>query len=346
MKTGLRSLRTLKAIVLEKCAAVETKPLKITELPQPLPQKREVLVKIKCCGICHTDLDEIEGRLKPPNLPVVLGHQIVGTVEKTGANAKKFKIGARVGITWLNSCCDKCKFCKRGNENLCYGAKWTGLDVNGGYAEYTAIDENFAYSIPDIFSDAQAAPLLCAGVIGYRALRLLEPQGKSTIGLVGFGASAHLAIQMLKFKYPNIKVFAFSRDREHIDFARTLGADWSGTTEDKLPEKLDGAIDFTPSGKIIPQIMQMLERGGKLIINAIRKIETIDGLDYAEHLWHEKIIQSTANVTRADANEFLQLAAKIPIKPAVEEFAFEQLNDALILSKQSKFRAAACLRIS
>jgi propanol-preferring alcohol dehydrogenase len=276
----------------------------------------------------------------------VPGHQIVGIVEKNGANAGKFKIGQRVGITWLNSCCDECEFCKSGRENLCYIAKWTGLDANGGYAEYTTIGENFAYPIPENFGDSQAAPLLCAGVIGYRAKRLLGPEGKNRIGLVGFGASAHLVIQMLKYEYPNIKIFAFSRDKEHQEYARSLGADWAGSTEDKLTEKLDGAIDFTPSGKIIAQIMSMLERGGKLIINAIRKIETIDGLDYAEHLWHEKIIQSTANVTRADANEFLALAAKIPIKPAVEEFEFEKVNEALVMMKQSKLKAAACLRIS
>jgi propanol-preferring alcohol dehydrogenase len=336
----------MKAIILEKFAPVETKPLRFTELPRPEPGKNQILIKIKCCGLCHTDLDEIEGRLVPPKLPIVPGHQIVGVVEKNGQGAKKFKIGERVGITWLNSCCDKCKFCKRGNENLCYSAKWTGLDANGGYAEFTVIDENFAYLIPKVFTDVQAAPLLCAGVIGYRALRLLDVRDKSRIGLVGFGASAHIVIQMLKYEYPNIKIFAFSRDKEHIEFAKKLGADWSGTTEDKLPEKLDGAIDFTPSGKIIGPIMAMLERGGKLIINAIRKVETIDGLDYAEHLWHEKIIQSTANVTRADENEFLAMAAKIPIKPAVEEFEFEKANDAIILMKQSKLKAAGCLRIA
>lgn len=335
----------MKAIILEKFGLAEEKPLKITELPKPEPKKNQILVNIKCCGICHTDLDEIEGRLIPPKLPIVPGHQIIGVVEKNGDGAKKYKIGERVGITWLNSCCDKCGFCKSGRENLCYSAKWTGLDVNGGYAEYIVIDEKFAYPIPKIFGDAEASPLLCAGVIGYRAKRLLGPEGKSRIGLVGFGASAHLVIQMLKYEYPNIKLFAFSRDKEHIEYAKSLGADWSGTTEDKLPEKLDGAIDFTPSGKIIPQIMAMLERGGKLVINAIRKIETIDGLDYAKHLWHEKIIQSTANVTRADANEFLELAAKIPIKPTVEEFAFDKVNDAIILLKQSKLKAAACLHL-
>ena len=336
----------MKAIILEKFAPAEAKPLKITELPVPAVQKNQILVKVKCCGLCHTDLDEIEGRLVPPRLPIVPGHQIVGVVEKNGANAGKFEIGQRVGITWLNSCCDKCEFCKSGRENLCYSAKWTGLDANGGYAEYTTIGENFAYPIPENFGDSQAAPLLCAGVIGYRAKRLLEPEGKNRIGLVGFGASAHLVIQMLKHEYPNIKIFAFSRDKKHQDYARSLGADWAGSTEDKLTEKLDGAIDFTPSGKIIGPVMSMLERGGKLIINAIRKIETIDGLDYAEHLWHEKIIQSTANVTRADANEFLALAAKIPIRPAVEEFEFDKVNEALVMMKQSKLKAAACLRIS
>jgi propanol-preferring alcohol dehydrogenase len=336
----------LKAIVLEKHAPVETKPLKFTELPNPRPQRNQILVKIKCCGLCHTDIDEIEGRLKPPKLPVILGHQIVGTVEKLGANAKKFKIGQRLGITWLNSCCDNCFFCKSGRENLCQNAKWTGLDVNGGYAEYTVIDENFAYPIPDTFSDTQAAPLLCAGLIGYRAVKLLEPQDSWKIGLFGFGASAHIVIQILKYKFPDSKVLVFTRSKEHQEHAISLGADWVGNIEDKSSEKLDGAIDFTPSGKIVPVIMQKLDRGGKLIINAIRKTETIDGLEYAEHLWYEKSIQSVANVTRSNANEFLPLAAQIPIRPTVEEFAFDKANDALILSKQSKLKAAVCLRIT
>jgi propanol-preferring alcohol dehydrogenase len=335
----------MRAIVIEKFAPAEEKPLKQIDLPKPEPTGNQILVKIKCCGVCHTDLDEIEGRLIPPSLPIVPGHQIVGVVEKK-VSGTLFNLGERVGITWLNSSCGKCAFCKSGRENLCYNAKWTGLDANGGYAEYTLIDEQFAYRIPEIFTDAQAAPLLCAGVIGYRAIRLLEPEGKRRIGLVGFGASAHIVIQILKYQYPDIRIFAFSRDIEHQNYARKLGADWAGSTEDKLPEKLDGAIDFTPSGKIIAQIMEMLERGGKLIINAIRKIEPINGLDYAKDLWHEKIIQSTANVTRADAIEFLSLAGKIPIKPTVEEFAFEKANEAVILQKQSKLKAAACLRIS
>lgn len=335
----------MKAIVIEKFAMAEEKPLAITELPLPQPEKKQILVKIKCCGICHTDLDEVEGRLIPPKLPIVPGHQIIGIVEKKGAQANLFKIGDRVGITWLNSCCGNCQFCKSGRENLCYNAKWTGLDVNGGYAEYTVIDEQFAHKIPDIYRDSQASPLLCAGVIGYRAQKLLEVQDKKNIGLFGFGASAHIVIQIMKFKYPNIRIFAFSRNKQHQQYAKELGADWAGKAEERFTEKLDGAIDFTPSGKIIPQIMEMLERGGKLIINAIRKIETIDGLDYAKHLWYEKIIQSTANVTRADAAEFLELAAKIPIKPTVEEFAFEKANEALIALKQSKLKAAACLKI-
>lgn len=336
----------MKAIVLEKHAPVETKPLKLTEIPEPVPQKNQILVKIKCCGLCHTDIDEIEGRLKPPKLPIILGHQIVGTVEKLGTDAKKFKIGRRVGITWLNSCCDGCIFCKSGRENLCQSAKWTGLDVNGGYAEYTVINENFACPVPDDFSDSSAAPLLCAGVIGYRAVKLLGPQDNWKIGLFGFGASAHIVIQILKHKFPDCKIFVFTRSKEHQEHSKTLGADWAGNTEDKPDIKLNGAIDFTPSGKIIPAIMQKLDRGGKLVINAIRKNEKIKSLDYAEHLWHEKTIQSTANVTRSDANEFLPLAAQIPIKSVVEEFAFEKVNDALILLKQSKLKAAGCLRIS
>ncbi len=335
----------MKAIILEKHAPVEQKPLKFAELPTPRPQKNQILVKISCCGLCHTDIDEIEGRLKPPKLPIVLGHQVVGTVEKLAAGTKKIKTGQRIGITWLNSCCDNCDFCKSGRENLCQSAKWTGLDANGGYAEYTVINEDFAYPIPDFFSDAQAAPLLCAGLIGYRAVKLLEPQDRWKIGLFGFGASAHIVIQILKYYLANIKILVFTRSKKHQEYAKTLGADWAGNAEDEFGEKLNGAIDFTPSGKIIPLIMQKLDRGGKLVINAIRKTETIDGLDYAEHLWYEKIIQSTANVTRSDANEFLPLAAQIPIRPTVEEFAFEQANDALVLLKQSKLKAAACLRI-
>ena len=335
----------MKAIVLEKHAPVETKPLKFTELPNPRPQKNQILVKIKCCGLCHTDIDEIEGRLKPPKLPIILGHQIVGTVAQLGADVKKFKIADTVGITWLNSCCDNCFFCKTGRENLCRSAKWTGLNVNGGYAQYAVINESFAYPIPQGFNDSAAAPLLCAGLIGYRAIKLLQPADNWKIGLFGFGASAHIVIQILKYFFPNIKILVFTRSKEHQQHAVSLGADWAGNIEDKLSEKLDGAIDFTPSGKIVPVIMQKLDRGGKLIINAIRKTETIDGLEYAEHLWYEKSIQSTANVTRSDANEFLPLAAQIPIRPSVEEFAFEKVNDALILLKQSKLKAAACLRI-
>jgi propanol-preferring alcohol dehydrogenase len=336
----------LKAIVLEKHALVKTKPLKLTELPNPRPQKNQTLIKIKCCGLCHTDIDEIEGRLKPPKLPIILGHQIVGTVAQLGASAKKFKIADRIGITWLNSCCDNCIYCKTDRENLCQHAKWTGLDVHGGYAEYTVIDENFAYPIPDAFSDAQAAPLLCAGLIGYRAIKLLQPADNWKIGLFGFGASAHIVIQILKYYFPNVKILVSTRSKEHQQHALDLGADWAGNIENNLSEKLDGAIDFTPSGKMVPLILQKLDRGGKLIINAIRKTETIDGLEYGEHLWHEKTIQSTANVTRSDANEFLPLAAQIPIRLTVEEFAFEKANDALILAKQSKLKAAACLRIS
>ncbi|MEN6385721.1 MAG: zinc-dependent alcohol dehydrogenase family protein [Phycisphaerales bacterium] len=335
----------MKAIIIDKFAQAEEKPLRITELPVPQPYGNQILVKIKCCGICHTDLDEIEGRLIPPKLPIVPGHQIVGVVEKK-VSGTFFNAGDRVGITWLNSSCGKCEFCKSNRENLCYNAKWTGLDVNGGYAEYILINEQFAYPIPDIFSDAQASPLLCAGVIGYRAQHLLEPESKSRIGLFGFGASAHIVIQILKFQYPNIKIFAFSRNKHHQEYARKLGADWAGSVDDSFTEKLDGAIDFTPSGKIIPQIMEKLERGGKLIINAIRKIEPIDCLDYAKHLWHEKIIQSTANVTRDDALDFLSLASRILIKPQVEEFDFEKANEAVLLLKQSKLKAAACLRIS
>jgi alcohol dehydrogenase, propanol-preferring len=333
----------LKAQVLNKIAPVEEKPLQRVDVPVPQPKDGEILVKVAVCGVCHTELDEIEGRLLT-KLPVIPGHQIVGTVTASGKGSRRFKTGDRVGIAWIHSACGKCHFCLEGKENLCADFIGTGCQADGGYAEYTVINEKFAYPIPQIFTDAQSAPLLCAGAIGYRDLRLSGIKKGQTLGLFGFGASAHIVIQLAK--YQDCKVFVFTRGTEHRRFAQSLGADWTGTSEDVPPQKVDCAIDFTPAGETIPLALNALEKGGRLVIAVIRKNTIIPPMDYSRFLWDEKEIKSVANITRKDAEEFLPLAAKIPIISEVQEFDLSQANEALLLLKQGNIRAAAVLRIS
>jgi propanol-preferring alcohol dehydrogenase len=315
------------------------------ELSSPTPDDNQVLIKVSVCGACHTDLDEVEGRLKPEKLPVVLGHQVVGKVIDKGKSVTKFQAGDRVGITWLYYSCGECYFCRNGNENLCSRAKWTGKDANGGYAEFIVIGEDFAYPIPERFSDSQAAPLLCAGVIGYRTLRLADVTDGHKIGLFGFGASAHIVIQIIKHKFPNCPVYVFTKTAQHAELAERLGAVWTGRSGDKPPEKLNRIMDFTPVGECVRDALSVLEKGGRLVINAIRKETPVPPLEYAEYLWLEKEIKSVANVTRQDADEFLPLAAKIPIVPTIEEFPLGQANEVLVLIKHSKLRAAAVLKV-
>jgi len=338
----------MKAMVLKKISSVEERPLNLVDLPEPVPGNGQILVKVSACGVCHTELDEIEGRASPSRLPMILGHEIVGRVEGLGLGASKFKKGDRVGVAWINWACGCCSFCLKGEENLCDTAKWTGKDAHGGYAQYTVVSEDFAYPIPDRFIDVKAAPLLCAGVIGYRALRLSGMEDGRVLGLYGFGASAHIVIQVAKFKYPDSKVFVFTRpnQKEHRDLARKLGADWIGATGDTPPEKLNCAIDFTPVGEPVREALRNLEKGGRVVINAIRKTAPIPELDYTEHLWYEKEVKSVANVTRRDAQEFLPLAAEIPIVPETQEFKLEEANEALILLQEGKMRGAGVLRIA
>jgi propanol-preferring alcohol dehydrogenase len=274
-----------------------------------------------------------------------LGHQVVGTVADAGKAVSKFNGGERVGITWLYQACGECNFCRTGQENLCNSAKWTGKDADGGYAEYMVITEDYAYRIPERFSDAQAAPLLCAGVIGYRTLRLAEITDGQRIGLFGFGACAHILIQVIRHKFPNSDVFVFTKTAEHAELAKSLGAAWTGRSGDHPPAKLDRVMDFTPAGECVRDALAVLDKGGRLVINAIRKETPVPKLDYAEYLWLEKEIKSVANVTRKDAEEFLPLAAEIPIVPTVEEFALSQANEVLIAIKHSKLRAAGVLKI-
>ncbi|NIP28523.1 MAG: zinc-binding alcohol dehydrogenase family protein [Phycisphaerae bacterium] len=341
----------MKAMILKKVAPIEEEPLKLEEIPAPQPGPKQILVKISTCGICHTELDEIEGRLQP-SLPIILGHEIVGRVESLGPKAAKFKLEDRVGIAWINSACGKCDFCRRGNENLCPDFLGTGCNANGGYSEYTVVSEDFAYPIPDGFSDSTAAPLLCAGSIGYRALKLTGLHDGQILGLFGFGASAHIVIQIAKHKYPNCKVFVFTRpkQKDHQELATKLGADWVGATGETPPEKPNCAIDFTPVWNPVVEAMKVMEKGGRLVINAIRKEErdkdSLLKLDYPAHLWLEKEIKSVANITRADAEEFLPLAAEIPIAPQIQEFKLEEANKALILLKQGKIQGAGVLKIS
>ncbi|KUO40004.1 MAG: alcohol dehydrogenase [Candidatus Hadarchaeum yellowstonense] len=338
----------MKAVVIPRIAPIEEKPLELVDLPDPIPGEKEVLVKVSACGICHTELDEIEGRVPPTKFPVVPGHEIVGRVEKLGPGASRFKVGDRVGIAWINWACGRCHFCLKGEENLCEEARWTGKDADGGYAQYTVISEDFAYPIPAAFTDLEAAPLLCAGVIGYRALKLSGMKDGRVLGLYGFGASAHIVIQVVKHLYPRARVFVFTRPNQlqHQELARRLGADWVGATGETPPARLDCAIDFTPVGEPVREALRNLQKGGRVVINAIRKTTPIPELNYAEHLWWEKELKSVANVARRDAQEFLPLAAEIPIKPKIQKFRMEEANEALILLKQGRISGAGVLCIA
>ncbi|HAV43479.1 TPA: alcohol dehydrogenase [bacterium] len=341
----------MKAMALEKITDLsrDREPLRLVDLPIPVIEEREILVKISVCGVCHTELDEIEGRTPPARFPMIPGHQIVGEVEAMGEGAERFRIGDRVGIAWIYSSCGSCRFCIEGNDNLCEDFKATGRDAHGGYAEYIKVLEDFAYKIPDGFSDKEAAPLLCAGAIGYRALRLTNIKDGENLGLTGFGSSAHLVIKIVKSKYPATRVFVFARDREERKFAKELGAFWTGDTGEMPPELLDCIIDTTPAWRPVVEALKNLRPGGRLVVNAIRKEDTdkdmLLRLDYPLHLWLEKEIKSVANVTRRDVQEFLDVAATIPIRPDLIEFPLEEANDALFELKEGKIRGSKVLRI-
>ena len=341
----------MKAMVLNSICDLEENhsPLTLVDLPIPDPGEGEILVKVLASGVCHTELDEIEGRTPPPAFPVVLGHQVVGRVERLGDNVCRYKPGDRVGIAWIYSSCGTCRYCRQGDENLCSEFRATGRDADGGYAEYMKVGEDFAYPIPDVFTDSEASPLLCAGAIGYRSLRLANLTDGENIGLTGFGASAHLVLKMVSHEYPNAKVFVFARSPKEQEFARELGACWAGDTASEPPQKLHAIIDTTPAWGPVVEAMKNLKPGGRLVVNAIRK-EEIDKeyllkLDYPAHLWMEKEIKSVANVARRDVSEFLELAARIPIIPVVEEFPLEEANRALLELKGRKIRGAKVLKI-
>ena len=341
----------MKAMILSALSNLDahSTPLTMKNIQDPVPGKGEILIRISACGVCHTELDEIEGRTAPPSLPVIPGHQVVGVVEGVGADASRFKPGDRVGVGWINGACGKCHWCLTDRENLCESFKATGRDRHGGYAEYMTVAEGFAYVIPDFFTDVQAAPLLCAGAIGYRSLRLTGMEDGQVLGLTGFGASAHLVLKMVRYRYPRSPVFVFARSAEERHFALALGAGWAGDTDEIPPASLDAVIDTTPVWRPVIAALRHLTRGGRLVINAIRKEEADKGclttLDYPDHLWLEKEIKSVANVTRRDISEFLTLAADMAIRPEVEEYPLEEANRALQDLKAKKIRGAKVLKI-
>jgi propanol-preferring alcohol dehydrogenase len=307
-------------------------PLVAAELPAPEPGPGEVRLRVEVCGVCHTELDEIEGRTPPPRLPVVLGHQIVARVDAHGPGAGKHALGARVGVGWIHRSSGDAA------ENLSPSFRATGRDVNGGYAELMTVHEDYAYPIPDGLEDAAAAPLLCAGAIGYRALRLTGLRDGARLGLMGFGGSGHLVLQLARHLYPRSPVCVFARDETARDLARQLGAQWCGDIDDRPPWPLDAVIDTTPVWRPVIEALATLAPGGRLVINAIRKEdvdrEQLSRLSYHDHLWMEREIKTVANITQFDIREFLPIAARIPIRPSVSIYPLEQANRALVELKR------------
>ncbi|RMF27974.1 MAG: zinc-binding alcohol dehydrogenase family protein [Bacteroidetes bacterium] len=342
----------MKAMLLRKVAplALNPHPLELAEVPQPRPGGREVLVRVSVCGVCHTELDEIEGRTPPAHLPMILGHQAVGRVEEVGWEVKTLRVGDRVGVAWIFHACGTCEYCRQGQENLCPRFRATGRDVPGGYAEYLVVHEDFAHPIPEGLKDTHAAPLLCAGAIGYRSLQLTGLQNGQLLGLTGFGASGHLVLKMVQRIHPDSPVFVFARSEKERQFALELGAAWAGNTDDPPPELLHAIIDTTPVWKPIVEALKALRPGGRLVVNAIRKEDAdkdaLLKIQYPRHLWLEKEIKSVANVTRRDVREFLQLAAEAALLPEYQEFPLEAANEALLELKNRKIRGAKVLRIA
>jgi len=329
----------MKACVLQAPAPIETNPLRFTEVAVPRPWHDEILVRVHACGVCRTDLHVVEGELPPRKSPIIPGHQIVGVVEESGEGAHRFSKGARVGIAWLHRTDGTCEYCRSGAENLCDHPSFTGYTVDGGYAEYVVAAQDFVYPIPEEFADDQAAPLLCAGIIGFRSLRLSGIEKGGRLGLYGFGAAAHLAIQVAR--HWGAEVYASTRDPRHQKLALELGAIWAGGTLAQPPVKLDAAIIFAPAGEIVPAALQALKKGGTLALGGIH-MSPIPPLDY-NLLYEERVIRSVANNTRKDGEDFLRIAANIPIRTQVQRFALRDANQALNQLKNDAIKGAAVL---
>lgn len=335
----------MKAMVLRRVATLADahQPLEQRDLPVPEPAANSLLIRVTVCGVCHTELDEIEGRTAPPRLPVVPGHEVVGIVKSMGTGVTRHRVGDRVGVGWIHSSSGGF------DENLTPQFVATGRDVNGGYAEFMTVPEDYAYPIPEVFTDAQAAPLLCAGAVGYRALQLTRLEDGQPLGLTGFGGSAHLVLQLTRHLFPRSKISVFARDPEARKFAQELGAHWAGDTTDRAPEPLQAIIDTTPAWKPVVEALANLCPGGRLVINAIRKEEhdkhELLRLSYSEHLWMEREIKTVANVTQHDLRRFLPLAAEIPLRPEVQMYRLEDANQALVELKRGPVRGAKVLTI-
>jgi alcohol dehydrogenase, propanol-preferring len=330
----------VKAMLLEFPGPVANSPLKLVDLPPPVPGPGQIVIQVSHCGVCHTDLHTVEGELPLERLPVIPGHQVVGQVVDQGPGVLNFQPGDRVGLAWLFKTCGSCRFCLGGQENLCESAEFTGLHRDGGYAEQVVAEADFVYPLPGNFPGESAAPLLCAGIIGYRALRLsgIKPGGR--LGLYGFGASAHITIQVARNL--GCEALVFTRSPNHQKLARELGAVWAGQAQDTPPHKLDAAIIFAPAGELVPEALRVLDRGGTLALAGIH-MSAIPPLDYNRHLYFEKTVRSVTASTRQDGREFLKLAAQIPIRPQVQLFPLAEANQALKLLKAGGIDGAAVL---
>ena len=331
----------MKACVLQSPAPIETNPLQFTDVPKPEPQAGQVLVRVRACGICRTDLHVTEGELPTRKMPVIPGHQVVGVIEAAGANARRYPTGTRVGIAWLHSTDGTCEYCKAGKENLCNNPTFTGYTVDGGYAEYALAEENFVYPIPEGFDDLKAAPLLCAGIIGFRSLRLSGIGRGGRLGLYGFGAAGSVAIQVAR--YWGAEVYISTRDERHQKLALELGAVWAGGTVAEPPVQLDSAIVFAPAGEIVPAALKALKKGGTLTLGGIH-MSQIPALNY-NLLYQERVVRSVANNTRQDGHDFLRIAAEIPIHTEIQVFPLKDANRALNALKNDAIRGAAVLQV-
>lgn len=330
----------MKAMRLHQPAPAEEMPLKFEDIPTPEPAAHQVRLKISVCGVCHTDLHIVEGDLALPRLPTIPGHEIIGVVDAVGAEVTRHKLGDRLGVPWLNQTCGKCRYCRNGKENLCENIRFTGMHADGGFAEYTIVHEDFAYPIPAIFDDEAAAPLMCAGVVGFRSLRLSDIQPGQKLGLYGFGASAHVIIQVAR--HWNCEVFVFTRSSEHRRLAKQLGAAWVGGAEDNPGTQMDSSIIFAPAGKLVPLALRRLDRGGTLALGGIH-MSDIPQMPYSI-LWHERTIRSVANSTRQDVIDFLNVAAEIPIKTETECYPLSAANEVMLKLKRSEINGAAILK--
>jgi propanol-preferring alcohol dehydrogenase len=331
--------QTMRAMVLEQPG----RPLKLTEMPVPTPAPEQVLIRVHTCGVCRTDLHVVDGELPHPKLPLILGHEIVGTVAATGTAVRQFQVGDRIGVPWLGFTCGACRYCREGRENLCDNPKFTGYNLDGGYAEYTVADQRYSFALPPSYSAAEAAPLLCAGLIGYRSYHMAAAAGEH-LGIYGFGAAAHITIQVAVHQGKQVYAFTRAGDTETQAFARRLGAVWAGNSEELPPEELDAAIIFAPVGALIPAALRASAKGGIVVSGGIH-MSDIPSFPY-DILWGERVVRSVANLTRADGDEFLKLAPQVPVKTEVQTFPLEQANEALNRLRHGQIHGAAVLVVS